>query len=69
MKTRVKILIGINLALTMLFISAVDSLSNLDVLKYGAMLALLWYSVKGIARTETNNQETQQQCNEERDTE
>ena len=69
MKTRVKILIGINLALTMLFISAVDSLSNMDLLKYGAMLALLWYSVKCIARTENNNQETQQQCNEERDTE
>lgn len=70
MKTGVKILTAINLSLTMIFVAAVDSLSNLDILKYSLMLALLWYSVKCINESETTkNQIRQQQCKEENDTE
>ena len=54
MKTAQKILIVINLLLTMVYVAGVDSLSNYSVIAYGAILAGLWWLVKLMDKTTIN---------------
>lgn len=46
MKTAQRILIVINLLLTLVYVAGVDSLSNYNVMAYGAILAGLWWLVR-----------------------
>lgn len=41
-----RIFIVINLFLSMIYACAIDSLSNFDIILYGAVLGGLWYVVK-----------------------
>ena len=57
MKTAIKILIIINLFLSMVYVAGIDSLSNFDILAYGALLAALWYLVKLMSRAPKESKE------------
>lgn len=46
LKLAQKVLIIINLFLSMIYTAGVDSLETFDILMYGAVLAGLWYVVK-----------------------
>lgn len=45
MKTLFNIAVAVVLFLSMLYVGAVDSMSNFEILSYGGMLAGLWYGV------------------------
>lgn len=46
MKTVQKIFIWVNIILTLLFVAAVDSLSNFQIIALGAFLGVLWYLLR-----------------------
>ena len=57
MKTATKILIIINLFLSMVYVAGIDSLSNFDILAYGALLAGLWCLVKLMSQEQNKSKE------------
>ena len=57
MKAATKILIIINLFLSMVYVAGIDSLSNFDILAYGVILAGLWYLVKVMSREQNKSKE------------
>lgn len=57
MKAGLRILVLINLALTMIYVAGVDSLSNFNVVAYGALLAGLWWIVKAMNKRVNKTEE------------